>query len=320
MKVIVTGGAGFIGSNIVDELVRQGHQVKVIDNLSTGRRSNLDRVISQIDFVEGDICDLELLRQEFIGFDYVLHQAALNSAPRSIDNPVATDRNNIEGTLKVLVAARDTRVKRVVYASSSSIYGNISAPLKVETMPPNPASPYALTKYAGEIYCKFFTQLYGLDTICLRYFNVFGPHQNPDSPYSAAIPKFIKALLKGELPTVFGDGAQSRDFTYVDNVVQANLLAMAISRGDGETVNIACGESYTINQVLELIGRQLQTKIAANYLPDRAGDVKYAQADIAKAGQLLGYHPVVLFPQGLHRTVEFYQAQVLVTKESNVTN
>lgn len=317
MKIIVTGGAGFIGSNIVEELVNLNHQVKVIDNLSTGRIENLEGLLDKIDFVEGDIRDLEFLQREFKGWDYVLHQAALPSVPRSIANPIEVHHNNSVGTLNVLVAARDQAIKRVVYASSSSIYGDAQVEYKQEDLPAAPLSPYALTKYTGETYCRLFYKIYGLETICLRYFNVFGPKQNPESEYAAAIPKFIMSIIDGQQPTIYGDGEQSRDFTYVKNNVQANILAMQTNRGLGEIINIACGESYTINQTINFINQALNTRIEPIYQTNRVGEIKHSKADITKAQEILGYQPVVKFPDGIKETVQWYQTkakQILVTK------
>lgn len=245
-KYLVTGGAGFIGSNIVEELVDRNESVRVLDNLSTGRRENIEPFMDKIEFIEGDLRDLDAVRKAVEGVDYVLHQGALPSVPRSIDEPLTTNEVNVNGTLKVLIAARDAGVKRVVYASSSSIYGNSEVLPKREDMPPNPLSPYAISKLAGENYCRIFYQIYGLETVCLRYFNVFGPRQDPTSQYSAVIPKFINAMLNGERPIIYGDGKQSRDFTFVANVVQANLLACEANGVAGELFNVACGERYTL--------------------------------------------------------------------------
>lgn len=310
MKIIVTGGAGFIGSNIVEELVMLGHQVKVIDNLSTGKRENLSKFINQIEFNEGDIRDLDYLQKEFQGWDHILHQAALPSVHRSIIDPIGVNQTNIDGTLNILVAARDQNIKRVVYASSSSIYGDALAEYKHEDLPADPLSPYALAKYAGETYCRLFYKLYGLETVCLRYFNVFGPRQNPDSQYAAAIPKFIMAILNGQPPTIFGDGEQSRDFTYVKNNVQANILALQTTQGLGEVINIACGESFSLNQVINLINQELKTSVAPVYQPSHPGDIKHSKADITKARQLLGYQPIVSFPNGLKETIKWCQTKI----------
>lgn len=309
-KYVITGGAGFIGSNIAKELVSRGDTVKVIDNLLTGHKENLAEIIDQIEFIEGDIQDLDLLQKEFAGFDYVLHQAALPSVPRSIDDPIASNQNNIDGTLNVLVAARDAKIKRVVFASSSSVYGEADAEYKTETLPINPLSPYALNKLTGEYYLKLFYTLYGLETVSLRYFNVFGPSQDPNSQYSAVIPLFIQAILKGEQPVVFGDGEQSRDFTYVANNIEANILAATSAKGAGEVMNIACGASISLNQLIALINQELGTDIKPVYNDPRAGDIKYSKADVKKAKDLIGYEPKISFEQGLKETIKWYREEL----------
>lgn len=306
-KYIVTGGAGFIGSNIVKELVKRGETVKVIDNLSTGYEKNFAEINDKVEFVEGDIKDLEFLQKEFAGFDYVLHQAALCSVPRSINDPIASNANNTDGTLNVLVAARDNKIKRVVYASSSSVYGDQELDYKVETLPIKPLSPYALNKYAAERYTQLFYEIYGLETVCLRYFNVFGPNQDPDSAYSAVIPLFIKAMLKGESPIIFGDGSQARDFTYVENNVEANILAATGAQGAGEVCNIACGESISLNELVGMINKNLGTDIKPVYRESRQGDIKISKANIDKAKNILGYEPKVNFEEGLKKTIEWYK-------------
>lgn len=307
VKILVTGGAGFIGSNITHELVRQGLRPKVIDNLLTGNLKNLIGLQNKIDFVRGDIKNLKFLQREFSGIDYVLHQAALPSVPRSVADPVASMENNITGTLNVLLASRDRGVKRVVFASSSSVYGNVSKEYKSEDLPVNPLSPYALTKYTGEKLCQQFYQLYGLETICLRYFNVFGPYQNPDSQYAAVIPSFIKVILQGRRPIIFGDGSQSRDFTYVANNVWANLLALKTKKGIGEVINIACGQSITLNDLMEKINQILGISVQPIYRASRPGDVKDSKAGIAKAKKLLAFKPIISFDQGLKETIKWYQ-------------
>ena len=306
-KFVVTGGAGFIGSNIVEELLSQNHHVKVIDNLSTGFEKNLDSFKEKIEFIDGDINDLELLQKEFAGFDYVLHQAALCSVPRSINDPIKSNLSNIDGTLNVLVAARDNKIKRVVYASSSSVYGEATAEYKVETLPTNPLSPYALTKYAAERYTQLFYKLYGLETVCLRYFNVFGPHQDPMSQYSAVIPLFIDKMLKGESPEILGDGEQSRDFTFVRNNVEANILAATSDKGAGEVMNIACGASTSLNELVRMINEELGTDIKPIYKEPRAGDIKHSKADVSKAQELIGYEPKISFEEGLKETIKWYK-------------
>ncbi len=309
-KFVVTGGAGFIGSNIVEELLNQGHQVKVIDNLSTGFAKNLAEFKDKIEFVEGDIQDLDLLQKEFAGFDYVLHQAALCSVPRSVNDPIKSNQSNIDGTLNVLVAARDNKIKRLVYASSSSVYGEATAEYKVETLPISPLSPYALTKYAAERYTQLFYKLYGLETVCLRYFNVFGPKQDPASQYSAVIPLFIDKILKGESPVILGDGEQSRDFTYVANNVSANILAATAVGGAGEVMNVACGTSTTLNELVRLINEELGTDVKPEYQEARVGDIKHSKADVNKAKELIGYEPKISFEKGLKETIQWYKKMI----------
>lgn len=306
-RLVVTGGAGFIGSNIVDRLVAEDNEVVVIDNLLTSKANNLKDVMSRIKFVNGDIQDLDLLAREFEGIDYVLHQAALASVPRSIENPIASNQNNIDGTLNVLVAARDAGVKRVVYAASSSAYGNTPTLPKHEGMAPDPLSPYAITKLVGEQYCKVFYDIYGMETVALRYFNVFGPRQDPNSQYAAVIPKFITAMLNDERPVIFGDGEQSRDFTYVQNNVDANLLACTAANAAGRMFNIACGERITLNQLVEVLSDILGKDIEPLYEEERAGDVKHSLADITLARDVLDYEPEYGFREGLVKTVEWFK-------------
>jgi len=307
---LVIGGAGFIGSHIVERLVHNGYRVRVIDSLITGKRENIEPFLSEIEFIEGDIRDLELLREAMDSVDYVLHQAALPSVPRSIKDPLATNAANVDGTLNVLVAARDTGVKRVVYASSSSIYGDSPVLPKKETMTPEPRSPYAVSKLAGELYSQVFHRVYGLETVCLRYFNVFGPRQDPSSHYSGVVAKFIVSLLEGKAPTVFGDGEQSRDFTYVENVVEANLLATRAKRVSGEVFNIAYGEQLTVKGLVRLLGDILEVPsgLEAKYALARPGDVRHSLADISKAMTFLGYEPAVNAKEGFKRTVEWYRS------------
>jgi len=300
---LVTGGAGFIGSHIVDELVRRGESVRVLDNLSTGKRENLAGVIEQIEFREGDIRSLETVRCAIQGVDYVLHQAALPSVPRSVADPLTSHEVNVTGTLNVLIAARDAQVKRLVYVSSSSVYGNSPTLPKHEKMPTNPLSPYAVSKLAGENYCRAFYQVYQVPTVILRYFNVFGPRQDPTSQYSAVIPKFIQALLHGEPSTIHGDGMQSRDFTYVANVVQANLLACEKDAAVGEVMNVACGEAHTLLDLHRELEDLISKSIPPTFTATRAGDVKHSLAAIERAENLLGYKPIVGWNEGLRRTV-----------------
>jgi UDP-glucose 4-epimerase len=311
---LVTGGAGFIGSNIVEKLVQRGERacpessrrVRVLDDFSTGKRENLARWLDRIELIEGDIRDPEMVRRAMAGVDYVLHQAALPSVPRSVADPVSTHQVNATGTLNVLLAARDAGVKRLVYASSSSIYGNSPELPKREDMPTNPLSPYAASKLAGENYCRAFTQVYGLETVCLRYFNVFGPRQDPASQYAAVIPRFITAMLDGQRPVIYGDGTQSRDFTYVENVVQANLLACRAEGAAGEVFNVACGQRSTL---LDLVGEleQVMGRMAEpEFAPPQPGDVKHSLAAIDKARERFGYAPVVRFDEGIRCTVAFF--------------
>ncbi len=306
---LVTGGAGFIGSHLVDALLARGETVRVVDNFATGSRAYIQSVCERIAFYEVDITDLEALREPMQGVDYVLHQAAIPSVPRSVDDPLQTHAACATGTLNVLIAARDARVKRVIYAASSSAYGDIEGTYKSEDMPPRPLSPYAVAKLVGEQYCQVFYTVYGLETVALRYFNVFGPRQDPNSPYSAVIPLFIKAMLAGESPTIFGDGRQSRDFTYIENVVQGNLLACkADGRVAGKVINLACGGSINLLDLIAAINALLGTHIEPIFAPPRAGDVKHSCADIRLAQELLGFEPTVSFQEGLRRTLAWLKA------------
>jgi len=305
-RYAVTGGAGFIGSHIVCRLVQDGHEVRVIDNLATGHKENLQEVLDRIEFFGHDVCDAQGLRRAFGGAEAVFHQAALASVPRSVENPLATNRANVEGTLQVLEAARHCGVRRVVFASSSSVYGDAPALPKREDMPPAPKSPYAASKLAGELYCQVYAGLFGVETVALRYFNVFGPRQDPGSQYAAVVPLFIKSVLEGSRPTVYGDGEQSRDFTYVDNVVEANLLAAGAPGASGTVMNIGGGSRYTLNELLRLLGRIAGVTVNPLYVPRRAGDVLHSEADISRARQVLGYAPQVGLEEGLRRTVEWY--------------
>jgi UDP-N-acetylglucosamine 4-epimerase len=305
-RYLVTGGAGFIGSHIVEALVARGESVVVLDNLSTGKAENLAGFRDRITFIEGDLRDLDTVKGACGGVDYALHQGALASVPRSIANPIASNEVNSNGTLNLLVAAREAGVKRVVYAGSSSVYGDTPTLPKQEDMPANPLSPYAISKYAGEMYCQVFTRLHGMETVVLRYFNVFGPRQDPTSQYAAAIPLFITALRRGEAPHVFGDGEQSRDFTYVANVVEANLLACQAPEASGRVINTACGERTTINELIKVMQQLLGVDTQPIYDPPRPGDVKHSLADITRARELLGYEAVVPLEEGLRRTVEWF--------------
>lgn len=304
-QVLVTGGAGFIGSNLVEGLLARGHSVRVLDNFATGRRSNLNRLDDQAEMVEGDILSFERVGKAVAGCEIVLHQAALPSVQRSIEDPLTSNATNVIGTLNVLLAAREHGVRRVVCASSSSIYGSASgiAP-KREDDPPSTISPYATSKLASECYARNFYDVFGLDTVCLRYFNVFGPRQDPNSHYSAVIPRFVSAAIAGQPPVVFGDGEQSRDFTYVENVVHANLLAMAAPDVGGHVYNVACGERVTLNRLIGELGVLLGHEIEPVYAPPRPGDVTHSLADLSRARRELGYEPAVPLRDGLRRTIE----------------
>ncbi|MEW6440301.1 MAG: SDR family oxidoreductase [bacterium] len=303
---LVTGGAGFIGSHIAETLVREGERVRILDNFATGKRANVEPFLDRIELAEADLCNLEDVRAAMRGVAFVLHQGALPSVPKSVQDPLGTNEANINGTLNVLIAARDAGVKRVVYAASSSAYGDSPALPKEESMKPEPLSPYALQKYAGELYCGIFWHLYGLETVSLRYFNVFGPRQDPASQYAAVIPRFITALRDGIPPTIYGDGEQSRDFTYVENVVRANILAARAAGAAGEMMNFACGSRYTLNHLCRLLQEIMSTRIEPVHEEARAGDVRHSQADIRKSQRLLGYTAHVPFEEGLRRTVAFF--------------
>jgi nucleoside-diphosphate-sugar epimerase len=308
-KALVTGGAGFIGSHLAEALLMRGFGVRVLDDFSTGKRENLnfENEYPSLEIIEGDICNLGACREAMRSVDYVFHQAALPSVQRSIEDPHASNAINVGGTLNILLAASEEKVKRVIYASSSSIYGDTPLLPKHEDMSPHPLSPYALQKYVGEQYCRLFHQLYGLDTVSLRYFNVFGPRQDPNSLYSAVIPKFIHALMHDQPPTIFGDGEQSRDFTYIENVVQANLLAMSAERLRGEPINIACGKRISLNQLLSLLKDILGSARIPTYEEARKGDVRHSLADIRKGKELIHYAPIVDIKVGLEQTVEFFK-------------
>ena len=307
MRYLVTGGAGFIGSNTVDELLRRGQSVTVLDDLSAGKEENLAGVRSKIDFVRGSITDPDTCAKAVRGADYVIHLAARTSVPRSVKDPVETNRINIDGTLNVLVAARDAKVKRLVYAASSSAYGETPTLPKVETMQATPLSPYGVTKYVGELYAQVFGRVYGLENVCLRYFNVFGPRQDPTSQYSGVLSRFSLALLEGAQPQVYGDGEQSRDFTYIENVVDLNLRACEAAGASGRVFNGGTGARITLNQVLKTLGKIAGKDVTAKYEPARTGDILHSQADITEARKVLGYEPKVNFEQGLRRTWEWYE-------------
>ena len=302
-RYLVTGGAGFIGSHIAEALLNQGETVRVFDNLATGRQVNLQAFQGRIQFIHGDLRDFDAVKAAIEGVEVVFHQGALASVPRSIADPVSSLETNINGTQNVLLAARDAGVRRVVYASSSSVYGDTLTLPKSEDMPTNPMSPYAVQKLAGELLCRMFTPIYGVETVALRYFNVFGPRQDPNSQYAAVIPRFLTALLEKRRPIVFGDGEQTRDFTYIANVVQANLLAATSPDAIGFAMNIGCGEQISLNTVLHIAGELLDVAVEAEYREPRPGDVRHSLADIRLAERLLGYRPTVKFHEGLARTL-----------------
>lgn len=306
---LITGVAGFIGSSLARELLRRGDKVRGVDNFSTGKNENLNDILGEIDFGEADILDMDAMNLACSGVDYVLHQAAIPSVPKSVLDPIGSNRANVDGTVNVLVAARDAKVKRVVYAASSSAYGDTPTLPKCEAMPPDPISPYAVAKLASERYMISFYRCYGLETVCLRYFNIFGPRQDPSSPYSGVLAKFITQMLNGEQPTIFGDGEQSRDFTYVDNAVEANLLACKASAEEvaGKVFNIATGRRVTLNQTFKLLQGLTSYPGSAIHGPERGGDIKHSLADISLAEKHLGYKPKINFEDGLRQTVEWYR-------------
>jgi UDP-glucose 4-epimerase len=308
MKFLVTGGAGFIGSHIVEELLERGERVRVLDNFSTGKKENIVPFSKEIELIEGDIRDLKIVEKAAKGVDYVLHQAALPSVFRSVKDPITTNEVNVLGTLNILMAAKEAGVKRVVYASSSSVYGDTPQLPKRENTEISPLSPYALSKLTGEEYARLFTSLYGLEIISLRYFNVFGSRQDPASQYAAVIPKFISSMLKEESPLIYGDGEQSRDFTYVSNVVSANLLATTSKTKEG-VFNIACGKRITVNELVTDLNRIMDTEIKPLYTDPRPGDVRHSQADISKAEKALSYRVEIDFEEGLKQTVEWFRSQ-----------
>lgn len=305
---LVTGGAGFIGSNLADELIKQGAKVRIIDNLTTGFRENLEEISGDFDFFEADINDDAALEKAVDGVEVIFHQAALPSVPRSVDNPAETHQACVNGTFNLLNLAREKGVRRVIYAASSSAYGDQEILPKVESMAPDPLSPYAAAKLTGEYYCRVFSNVYGLECIALRYFNVFGPRQNPSSQYSGVISRFIDALMKDEKPVIYGDGEQTRDFTYIANVIDANIKAASSSTGIGQVINTANGEKISLNQLLETLkkitGRE---NVNAEFLPERKGDVKHSQADNRKAVEMIGYEKMVGLDEGLRRTIDWWK-------------
>jgi UDP-N-acetylglucosamine/UDP-N-acetyl-alpha-D-glucosaminouronate 4-epimerase len=305
---LVTGGAGFIGSNIIAELVKRGEPVRALDNLATGHIENLAPVREKIQWHEADIRNLESIRPDFEGVDYVIHLAAIPSVPRSVADPLTSNSANIDGTLNVLLAARDVGVKRVVFSASSSAYGDHPALPRLESQEPRPLSPYALTKLTGEYYCKIFTSVYGLETVSLRYFNIFGPHQSPDSPYSGVLSLFISAYMNSKTPSIFGDGEQSRDFTYVENAVDATLRACTAPDASGQVINLGTGERHTLNETIKILDRIFGRQVTPRYDAPRAGDVRHSHADISLARKLLGYEPGVRFEEGLMKTVDWFRS------------
>jgi nucleoside-diphosphate-sugar epimerase len=322
MSYLVTGGAGFIGSHLVEELLRRGHRVRVVDNFVTGKPENLEAALNAArgtpplrpeaapppELLSGDLADLDIARQAVEGIEYVLHQAAIPSVPRSVDDPITSNRANVDATLSLLVAARDAGVKRIVYAGSSSAYGDTEVLPKREDMPTHPMSPYALQKLVGEQYMQLFTQLYGLETVTIRYFNVFGPRQDPSSPYSGVISLFISALCESRRPKIFGDGEQTRDFTYVANVVDGVLRACTAPQASGEVINVATGGRISLKQLFAAVRDLVGADVEPIYDAPRAGDVRDSQADIGKARRILNYEPSVTFEQGLKETVHWYRA------------
>jgi nucleoside-diphosphate-sugar epimerase len=307
VRYLVTGGAGFIGSHIADELVRRGQEVVVLDDLSTGSEANVESIRQKIDLRIGSITDLQEAQSACRGADYVIHLAARASVPKSVKDPIETNRTNIDGTLNVLVAARDAKVRRFVFAASSSAYGETPQQPKVETMAPQPISPYGVTKYVGELYAQVFGRVYGLENASLRYFNVFGPRQDPTSQYSGVLSRFMLAVLQGESPVIYGDGEQSRDFTYVENVVDETLRACEAPGASGIVFNGGTGARITLNQVIKLLEKIADRKIQPKYESPRSGDIRDSQADISLAGKILGYGPRVLFEEGLMRTWDWYK-------------
>jgi UDP-N-acetylglucosamine/UDP-N-acetyl-alpha-D-glucosaminouronate 4-epimerase len=306
-RFLITGGAGFIGSNLAYALVARGDSVRILDDYSTGRPQNLHGLENQVEIVRGDLREPEAVAQAVSGVEIVLHQAALNSIPRSIKEPGPTNAVNVVGTLLLLEAARAAGVRRLVYASSSSVYGDTPDLPKTEDLPLRPKAPYGVSKLAAELYCRVFTQVYGFETVSLRYFNVFGPRQHPDSEYAAVIPRFLRKMMAGKRPVIYGDGEQSRDFTAVDNVVEANLLAAESARGVGEAFNIACGQASTLNQVVAWLNEGLGTKLGAIYEPPRPADIRHSYASILKAGEVLEYRPHFTVREGLGRTIEWFK-------------
>ena len=309
MKYLVTGGSGFIGSNIVEELLKKGHQVRILDNFSTGNRNNIETFQDKIEVIEGDLRSYHIVMEAVDGMDFVLHQGALPSVPRSVRDPLTTNEVNVVGTLNLLHACVDAKVRRVIFASSSSIYGDSPTLPKREDMTPNPLSPYAVSKLAGEKYLHVFAKLYGLHTVSLRYFNVFGPRQNPDSQYSAVIPKFIRAIMNDESPVIYGDGEQSRDFTFIQNVIEANIMATEVDCPPGIAMNCAVHQRTDLNQLVVEINKILGKDIKPEYTEPRPGDVKHSFADISLIQKTMGFEPKICFEEGLKKTIDWYKQQ-----------
>jgi len=314
-RFLITGGAGFIGSNLARRLVLQGEQVVILDDFSTGKQENLEDIRSSVEVIKGDICDIDIVRKATEGCDYVLHHAAVVSVVRSVEDPIRSNAVNVDGTLNCLVAARDAGVKRFIYAASSSAYGDSPTLPKREDMKPEPMSPYGVSKLVGEMYCKVFNDVFGLETVSLRYFNIFGPYQDPHSQYAAVIPIFITRLLRGMQPVVYGDGNQSRDFTYIDNAVEANLAAISSPHAPGKVINVACGKRITLNELIEKLWDLTETRLEPIYTDPRPGDVRHSLGDITVASQVLGYRPSVTFEEGLRRTVAWFRQHLPTSAE-----
>jgi len=308
---LVTGGAGFIGSHIAEELLREGERVRIVDNLSTGKKENLEALRGDLEFIEGDVCDEKLMEKAASGVEVVFHEAAIPSVPRSVKDPIASNRASVDGTLRVLLAARDAHVRRLIYASSSSVYGETPELPKTEMMPTVPVSPYGVAKLTAELYCRAFTKCYGFETVSLRYFNVFGPRQDPKSMYAGVIPIFVRELLRGNVPTIFDDGEQTRDFTYISNVVQANLKAATASGAAGRVFNAGAGGQITVNTLYRLIAGILGEQTPARHGPPRPGDVRHSFADITAAREVLRYEPTVSVEEGLKLTVAWLKTRKL---------
>lgn len=307
MNYLISGGAGFIGSNIAKRLVEEGESVRIIDNFSTGKLENISSISGKVEIIDGDIRDTDIVSKAVRDMDFIIHQAALPSVPRSVKDPLTSNSVNVTGTLNLLNAVREAKIKRFVYASSSSVYGDTPVLPKREDMQPNPQSPYAVAKLTGEYYCSIFYKVYGLPTVSLRYFNVFGPNQDPQSQYAAVIPRFITAILNQKNPVIYGDGGQSRDFTFVENVVEANLLSCKSDNASGKIFNIACGDRYTINTLLNELYSLSDKKVDPVYSEPRQGDIRHSHADISRARETIGYSPKVDFKEGLRRTVEWFK-------------